>query len=311
MEAFEPREPRANVLLADEPARLGELEETLAPLGARLIRASCGREALAQLKRREHALFIIAVELTGLDGFETARIARENGTSSRAPVIFLTAREPDGERLARASALGGELLKRPFPAEALRAKARMLIDLSRRSALLDGTRERLERRSAELERALAAAERESELRSRFLARISHELRTPLNAIIGFSELLGQETLGPLAPKQKEYVATVLESGRHLLEVVNDVLDLSRLQAGKLELFFERTSVPDLVASARGIAAPLAEKQGIALEVAASGELPHLNVDPRRIREVLVNLLANAVKFTPRGGRVSLAARAGG
>jgi signal transduction histidine kinase len=134
--------------------------------------------------------------------------------------------------------------------------------------------------------------------------MSHELPTPLNAIIGFSEVLsdgdGEETLTPL---QKEHIGYVLESGHHLLHLINDVLDLSKIEAGRIELHREWVLPKTLVDSVSEIGRALAMKQGVELEAGDAAGCRPLFVDPVRIKQVLINLISNAVKFTPQGGRV--------
>jgi signal transduction histidine kinase len=144
-----------------------------------------------------------------------------------------------------------------------------------------------------------------------LATVSHELRTPLNAIIGFSELLDQGTAGALAPKQSEYVRYVLSSGRHLLSLVGDILDLSKVDAGKMELVPEPTALHAVALAAQDTLQPVASKRGVTLSLYISPDLPLLYVDPLRLRQMLYNLLSNGIKFTPSGGRVTLAAEARG
>jgi signal transduction histidine kinase len=141
--------------------------------------------------------------------------------------------------------------------------------------------------------------------------MSHELRTPLNAIIGFSELLGEETFGPLTPKQQEYVTNVQQSGRHLLTLVNDILDLSSIEADRMTLARAWTSPVEVIDTVLAIVRPLISQQGVVLECAPPPELPSVHADPVRLKQILYNLLSNAIKFTPRGGQVRLTAAADG
>jgi Amt family ammonium transporter len=167
----------------------------------------------------------------------------------------------------------------------------------------------LARQAEELAAAREHAENATRFNSRFLSSMSHELRTPLNAIIGFSELLEEQVSGALTPTQAEYVAYVLSSGRHLLHLVNDVLDLSTAQTGGMSLDRAWTAPEVIVDSLRDVVDSLAGKQGVTLELELPLDLPDIHVDPLRMRQVLYNLLSNGIKFTPRGGRVRLSVRA--
>jgi GAF domain-containing protein/ActR/RegA family two-component response regulator len=162
-----------------------------------------------------------------------------------------------------------------------------------------GTLERRVReRTAEVERANRA-------KSEFLANMSHELRTPLNAVIGFAQMLAMKSFGPLTPKQTRYVTNIQNGGVHLLNLVNDILDLAKVEAGRLELRRERVSLGDIVAQAMEVVRPAAEGKGLALAAELAQDLPPLHADPIRLRQVLVNLLSNSVKFTEACGRVTV------
>jgi CheY-like chemotaxis protein/nitrogen-specific signal transduction histidine kinase len=163
--------------------------------------------------------------------------------------------------------------------------------------------ESLRRSNLELKRAREIAERESQFKSSFLANMSHELRTPLNAIIGFSELLEQNIAGQLSDKQREFVDCVLVSGRNLLALVNDILDLSKIEAGRLNLSWEWTGFSTLLDNMHTVIQPLADKQGVTLELDLPADAPEMYLDPMRIKQVIYNLVSNAIKFTRRGGKV--------
>jgi PAS domain S-box-containing protein len=160
--------------------------------------------------------------------------------------------------------------------------------------------------------ALNAAKDEAEFANRakaeFLANMSHELRTPLNAVIGFSELIAQEPFGPLGDaRYSEYIDDIVASGRHLLSIINDILDLSKIDAGKLDLADQDLVVGDVVETALRIVRERAKARGVALETRIGGALPCLRADERAFRQMMINLLTNAVKFTPEGGQVTVAA----
>jgi signal transduction histidine kinase len=145
----------------------------------------------------------------------------------------------------------------------------------------------------------------SKNKSEFLANMSHELRTPLNAIIGFSELLLERMFGDLTPKQEEYVRDILSSGKHQLALINDVLDISKVEAGRLELERSAFSVSQLVEDAVAFVRARATQRHITLSEQLDPELGEIHADQRKLKQVLVNLLSNAVKFTPDGGRVAV------
>jgi signal transduction histidine kinase len=142
-------------------------------------------------------------------------------------------------------------------------------------------------------------------KSEFLANMSHELRTPLNAIIGFSEVLGERMFGELNEKQAEYTDDILSSGRHLLSLINDILDLSKVEAGRMELELTKFDLPMAIDNALTLIRERASRHGIRLHHSVDERLGELTGDERKIKQILLNLLSNAVKFTPEGGRVDV------
>jgi signal transduction histidine kinase len=167
----------------------------------------------------------------------------------------------------------------------------------------------LNRMNDELGRLYDALETASRHKSEFLATMSHELRTPLNAIIGFSQVLKEQMYGELNEKQAGYVDDVLSSGQHLLNLINDILDLAKVEAGRMELQPSTFALPELLENAASMVRERATRQGIGLTVATDRSVGLMEGDERKVKQILFNLLSNAVKFTPGGGKVTLAAKA--
>jgi PAS domain S-box-containing protein len=187
---------------------------------------------------------------------------------------------------------------------------RSLLDVTERNVAAIAARKveqyamELRNRNEQLRRALEAARSATVAKSRFLASVSHELRTPLNGIIGFSELLHDGKLGSLTEDQVDALGDILNSSRHLLQLINDVLDLSKVEAGRMEFHPEHCCIATLALEVRDVIRPLAEKKGLRVELDVPPALTG-NIDPGRFKQVLYNYLSNAVKFTPQGGSVML------
>src|SRR5262249_25942622 len=163
---------------------------------------------------------------------------------------------------------------------------------------------RLFRELADKSRLLEAASRH---KSEFLANMSHELRTPLNAILGFSEVLAERMFGDVNEKQAEYLQDILSSGRHLLSLINDILDLSKVEAGRLELELGRFHLPTALDNALTLVRERATRHGITLTQTVDDRVGDIVADERKVKQILLNLLSNAGKFTPEGGRIRVTA----
>jgi signal transduction histidine kinase/DNA-binding response OmpR family regulator len=171
--------------------------------------------------------------------------------------------------------------------------------------------EELRKKNQELEQQNQLIQQANRLKSEFLANMSHELRTPLNGIIGFAEIMHDEKVGPLSPDHKEYLADTLTSARHLLQLINDILDLSKVEAGKLEFSPERIDPQIVVGEVCDVVRTLAAKKRIRLRTEIDPALGVIETDARSFKQILYNYVSNALKFTPSDGRVIVRVKAAG
>ena len=203
--------------------------------------------------------------------------------------------------------LRGELAERQIEEARLqgaheREKRKLIEEHSR------GLEAKVRERTVELQEKSRQLEIANRHKSEFVANMSHELRTPLNAIIGFSELLHEGMVGELNEKQTELIGDVHSSGRHLLSLINDILDLAKVEAGRMELQLSTFHVPSAIDNALTLIRERAQTHGITLDCALDPNLGEIHADERKFKQVLLNLLSNAVKFTPEGGRIEVSAR---
>ncbi len=316
---------RANILLVDDRAEnLLALEAILEPLGQVLVRANSGPQALKQVLILDFAAILLDVQMPGMNGFECAEIIKSREKSRTIPIIFLSAINKEEAYVFKGYSMGAvDYVFKPFNADVLRSKVAVFVDLYRKQRELQHQAELLreaekrelelehrtslleaEARSAaklsqmndELHRRQVALEQAMGARNRFYASMSHELRTPINAVIGYSTLMLDNIYGSLNAKQKEGLQRTLKAARHLLELVNDVLDLSKIEAGKIELSLQPVMFPALIEDLFVTVRPLADEYGSTLALDMDGEPFTIVSDPRRVRQILLNLLSNAIKF---------------
>jgi signal transduction histidine kinase len=200
--------------------------------------------------------------------------------------------------------VGALVLNHPRPGFRLKPRQLALLETFADQALIAIENARL---LAEIREATRRLEVASRHKSEFLANMSHELRTPLNAVIGFADALRAKMVGEVNPKQAEYLGNIREAGEHLLALINDILDLSKVEAGRMELQCSRFDLPRVIAQAMTQVRPHALREDIEFTKTVDPGLGEIEADERKLKQVLLNLLSNAVKFTPRGGRVEVSA----
>lgn len=235
-------------------------------------------------------------DLANHDNFPRLRFAKRAGLKSGAAFPVLSGKDV----LAVVEFYSTETRRRDETLIELMAQAGLQLG---RAIERHQAHEQLERQTKELAVAHDEAKAADKAKSAFLANMSHELRTPLNAIIGFSDLMIEGIYGRLNEKYAGYMKDIRASGMHLKDILNDILDLSKIDAGTMELQAQPVSLEEIGESCRRIMAPLAEKAGVELRFNIARDLPSFQLDPTRFRQTLINIVSNAVKFTPPGGKV--------
>jgi signal transduction histidine kinase len=318
-------EERVKILLVDDrPENLLALEAILEPLGQELVCAHSGEEALKCVLQHDLSVILLDVLMPEMNGFDVAQIIKSREKSRFIPIIFLSAINKEDSYVFKGYSMGAvDYVFKPFNPDVLRSKVAVFVDLylkreqiRKQSELLAESERRemeLQHRAELLESEAKSAAQLAELnnqlhnrqleleqamgvRNRFYASMSHELRTPINAVIGYSTLLIDNIYGPLNDKQREGLQRTLKAARHLLELVNDVLDLSKIEAGKIELALQPVNVEALIEDLFVTVRPLADEHGSQLSFEHPPQPVTVTTDPRRVRQILLNLLSNAIKF---------------
>lgn len=314
------------ILVEDEAGTRATLCGILEDTGYEVIGLERGAEALETIRGNHFDVIITDIRLPDADGMDILELAKEinpdaavimmtgyasmetavDAVNHGAYAYFLKPINPDELKTAIANALKQQRLlgENKRLVDSLQYSNKLLFEANAqlRQEITERTRveQELIDKSGEVEEA-------NRLKSEFLAHMSHELRTPLNAIIGFSELLIDGVLGKITQKQKKCLTDILASSQHLLSLINEVLDLSKIESGKTELRLTNFTMTDIIEPLKSSIMPMLTSRKQSLEIEVPDNLPPVRADKAKVRQVLLNLISNAIKFTADGGQLKIKA----
>jgi signal transduction histidine kinase len=274
---------RPLVLIVEDNPDLNHFIRNSLAVDYRTASAFNGKEGLQRALELKPALLITDVMMPEMSGDELVRELRATPGFEHIPILLLSAKADDEFRLRLLRSGANDYVLKPFSVDELRARARNLIDITA---------------------ARTAAERATRAKTDFLSRMSHDLRTPLNAIMGFAQVLA---LDPLSPEHHDSLKHILRGGRHLLELINEVLDIARIEGGQLSLSPEPVAVGEIAQHAVDLIRPLANSRRLTVDVDTPPGL-YVRADRQRLNQILFNLLSNAVKYNRDGGTVRVSAQ---
>lgn len=293
-------EKPGNILIVDDtPENLQILSATLSERGYKVRGVVKGQMALRAAKSAPPDLILLDIRMPEMDGYEVCAKLKADPKTCEIPVIFISALDEVLDKI-KAFAVGGvDYITKPFQVAEVLARVEHQLTIRRLSHQLREQNQQLQQEIQERLKAEKAAEAASQAKSEFLANMSHELRTPLNAILGFTQVMSRDL--QLSTEQREYLRIINRSGEHLLDLINDVLDLSKIEAGLSTVYKSSFDLYRLLDSLEEMLQIKAEQKNLQIIFNVSASVPHyIKTDPKKLRVCLINLLGNAIKFTENG-----------
>ena len=295
----------SRVLIVDDERRNVELLKVLlAPEGYLLLTATSGEEALNLLTDQKPDLILLDVMMPGMDGYAVAGKIKENPATRNIPVIMLTALDDRNARMLGLNAGAEDFLTKPVDRAELCVRVRNLLRLKTYGDKLRVAHAALAVALTEAGEARRMAEHANNAKTQFLRSMSHELRTPLNAISGYTEILEMGIRGAVNPAQVKDLGRIKRAAAYLLRLINDVLTIARLE-GARPLHLISIAVNPVLAEVEGLCILQAKANGLTLSVAACEHEIFATADAERFQQILLNLITNAIKFTPKGGTIGV------
>lgn len=293
------------IVVEDEAGTRMTLGGILEDAGYRVIGLERGADALEMMRRSPFDAVITDIRLPDVGGLEILELAKE--INPEVAVIMMTGYASVETAVDAVNQGAYAYFVKPVNPDEIKTTIANVLKQQRLSLENKGLVESLQRSNKLLFEANKKLKRATEAKSEFLAHMSHELRTPLNVIIGFSELMLDEVPGKVNEEQQQCLNDILGSGQHLLGLINDILDLSKVESGKMELKLRNIVLPSVIESLRKQMMPVIAARKQTLEVNVEEGLPQVRADKAKIRQVLINLLSNSTKFTPDGGKLRVEA----
>lgn len=300
MNSHQAEEKPGNILIVDDtPENLQILSATLSERGYKVRGVVKGQMALRAAKSAPPDLILLDIRMPEMDGYEVCSQLKADPKTREIPVIFISALDEVLDKI-KAFAVGGvDYVTKPFQVAEVLARVEHQLTILRLSHQLREQNQQLQQEIQERLKAEKAAEAASQAKSEFLANMSHELRTPLNAILGFTQVMSRDL--QLSTEQREYLRIINRSGEHLLDLINDILDLSKIEAGLSTLYESSFDLYRLLDSLEEMLQIKAEQKNLQLIFNVHSSVPHyIKTDPKKLRICLINLLGNAIKFTDNG-----------